>query len=148
MIAIDTNIFAYAAFPQPDPRKTLAVAILTRSSLIDVVVPIQAFVEFGNASLKRRQLTASAAAKRIAEWSATFPAAATRPEHVVQALALVESDQLAYFDALILVVSAGAGATTLISEDMRDGGVHAGVRVINPFNSANTAEIERLLALS
>jgi predicted nucleic acid-binding protein len=50
--------------------------------------------------------------------------------------------KLQYFDALIIAVASRAGARILLSEDMHDGLVVDGLRVVNPFVAGN----ETLLA--
>lgn len=146
MIALDTNILAYAAFAAADMRKDRAIEVVARAAATDGILPTQVLVEFGNASLKRRQISADEAQRRVAEWVAVFRTAETRPSDVLTALELVRTARLAYFDALIIAVAAAAGATALLTEDMQDGAAIAGLRVINPFNSANDAAITALLA--
>lgn len=146
MIALDTNILAYAAFADADPRKAIAVDIVMRAALIDAVLPLQVLIEFGNAALKRRQLPVEAAAQRVGEWSSAFRTVPTRSGDILAALVLVRSARLAYFDALIITVARGAGATTLLSEDMADGEIYDGVRLLNPFNPANETIVAQLLA--
>ena len=145
MIALDTNILAYAAFAATDARKERAIEVVARAAVVDAVLPTQVLVEFGNASLKRQGIARIAAQRRVAEWAAIFRPIPTRPADVLAALDLVQASMVAYFDALIVVIAAAAGATTLLTEDMPDGTRLAGVRIVNPFNPANDAAVAALL---
>lgn len=145
MIAIDTNVFAYAAFTAIDDKQRRARELIARAALIDVVIPAQVFIEFANASLKRGTLSIAIVRLRLAEWAAAFPVAMTRTSDILAALNLVDTARVAYFDALIVAVASAAGATTLFTEDMQDGARVGGVLIINPFEPANNDALAALL---
>lgn len=147
MLAIDTNILAYAAFAGADDRKIVAIEVIAAAALAEAVLPMQVLVEFANASLRRRQLTIAEARRRIEEWAMVFPVAAVRPGDVLAALDLVASRQLSYFDALIIATSRHAGATILVTEDMQDGAEFDGLTILNPFMPANRAALAKRLGL-
>ena len=48
--------------------------------------------------------------------------------------------QLSYWDSAIIEASRAMGCAEVLSEDLGDGQDYAGVRVINPFRSAESAE--------
>jgi len=50
------------------------------------------------------------------------------------------------WDCVVCVASAHAGAKALLTEDMQDGRILDGLRLINPFAPGNTEAIEALLA--
>ena len=146
MIAIDTNVLAYAAFANADARKAIAMQLVVAAAFVDAIIPIQVLIEFANASLRRRQLPVAEVQRRITEWSTVFPVVTSVPEDVIAALVLVENRQLSYFDALIIATSRRAGATTLLTEDMQDGAEIDGLHILNPFAPANRAPVAALLA--
>ena len=49
------------------------------------------------------------------------------------ALGIKERYQLSYWDSAIIAAAMELGCHTLYSEDLNDGQVYAGIRVINPF---------------
>jgi predicted nucleic acid-binding protein len=57
-------------------------------------------------------------------------------EIVVAAVILRRSHALSQWDATILAAAAALGCSTVYSEDMSDGGLYDGVRVINPFRGS------------
>lgn len=146
MLAIDTNVLAYAAFANADERKAIALQVVVGAAFVDTIIPIQVLIEFANASLRRGQLPVAAVQRRISEWSTVFPVVTTQPEDVIAALLLVENQKLSYFDALIIATARRAGATTLLTEDMQDGALIDGLHILNPFVPANRATVAALLA--
>ena len=52
---------------------------------------------------------------------------------VIRASDIAELAQIAFWDALIVASAEQDGATLLYSEDLNDGQVIAGVRVVNPL---------------
>ena len=145
MIAIDTNVLAYAAFAQADDRKAVAVRIIADAALGDAILPMQVLVEFANASLKRSHLSIADTRRRIAEWSMIFPVIATVPDDVRAALDLVAARRMSYFDALIIATARRAGASVLLTEDMHDGLDLDGLTILNPFAAGNAARLVDLL---
>jgi predicted nucleic acid-binding protein len=63
----------------------------------------------------------------------------------IKAADLSETARINFYDALIIVAAAKGGATHILSEDMADGQQLAGVRVVNPFDRRNAAEVAGLL---
>jgi predicted nucleic acid-binding protein len=49
------------------------------------------------------------------------------------AVGLAEQDQLSFWDALVVVAAARAGASLLYTEDLSDGQEILGVQISNPF---------------
>jgi predicted nucleic acid-binding protein len=57
----------------------------------------------------------------------------TTPQTVLRATEVGEAAGIGFWDALIVASAEQAGAGILYSEDLNDGQVIAGVRVVNPF---------------
>jgi predicted nucleic acid-binding protein len=51
----------------------------------------------------------------------------------LRAVELSEASQIDFWDALIVAAAEQSGAETLYSEDLNDGQVIAGVRIVNPL---------------
>jgi predicted nucleic acid-binding protein len=145
VIAIDTNVLAYAAFAQADERKTVAVRIIADAALGDAILPMQVLVEFANAARKRSQLPVADTGQLIAEWSAIFPVIASVPGDVLAALDLVAARRMSYFDALIIATARRAGAGVRLTEDMHDGLDLDGLTILNPFAAGNASRLDDLL---
>lgn len=140
MIALDTNILAYAVTKSdPDGRHEAAIALLEKLASPGAVVPLPVFGEFFNACRKKKLATAEVATSLVEMWIGVFECPAPLAADYVAASRLASEHTLQYFDALILTVARRAGAALLLSEDMHDGLEVEGLRILNPFNPANDA---------
>jgi predicted nucleic acid-binding protein len=71
---------------------------------------------------------------RIAEWMISlFQTVTASADAVRAALRLAASGQASYWDALLLHTAAEAGCAAILTEDLGDQTVVAGLRIINPF---------------
>ena len=135
MTFIDTNILVYAAVPQ-DTIKTRRV----RALLADLrrgetgVLSLQVLREFANALYRKSPLSSSA----IRQWFdafATFPCVGESLEMLRRGMEIKARHGLQYYDALVVAAAESAGCDIIYSEDMADGGVYEGIRVVNPFGA-------------
>ncbi len=148
MIALDTNILVYAvASDDPESRHVQALELVDQLGMADgAVVPIQVIGEFLNVCRRKRPVSFDHAVRRAAQFLNAFDCPQTRPNDLIDAFAVSAQHNVQYFDALIVIVACRTGATTLLSEDMKDGREIEGLRILNPFNPANRADINELLA--
>lgn len=142
MIALDTNIFVYAATHGDDRgRDTVARQLLDWATTGNTIVPLQVFAEYLNVCRTRRLSSTNQAVAVVTDGFKVFRVAETRPTDLLAASNVSARYKLAFFDALICVVAQRAGATILLSEDMHDGLDAGGIRVVNPFVEANRVEL-------
>jgi predicted nucleic acid-binding protein len=69
------------------------------------------------------------------------PTDSTRPE-----TALARAHRLQLWDCVVCAASHEARAQVLLTEDMQDGRILDGLRLMNPFAPANAKSIDELLA--
>lgn len=131
--ALDTNVLLYALSKAPeDARKSEAARRLMRE--VSFGVPLQVLQEFYHASRRKARLRIGA---KVGE--TLIAALLERPlgfmdvDTFRQARALAVASGIGYWDAAVVSVSATMGAPVLYTEDLNDGQVYAGVRVVNPF---------------
>jgi predicted nucleic acid-binding protein len=146
LIALDTNILAYAVTVSDSiGRHEAAIALLKILASLGAIVAFPVFGEFFNACRKKKLATMELAALRAEMWLDLYDCPSPIADDYLQAVRLAGEFNLQYFDALIIVVSARAGATMLLSEDMQDGLEVEGLRVVNPFLVGNEGVIARAL---
>ena len=147
MIALDTNILVYSVASEDHAgRRHSAATLLERLGAVGgAIVPLQVIGELLNVARRKRILATAAAIRRASQFLEAFACPPTGADDLVAAAMLSARYDLQFFDALIVVVASRAGATALLSEDMQDGLQIDGLPVLNPFNPANTAEIDRLV---
>jgi len=130
---LDSNILLYAASKDPaDAEKAARAAELIAE--IDFGVSLQVAQEFyHNARIKARLAITPAQAERIISLLLARPLVTTDAELFAHARQLCERYELRYWDAAIVAAALRLNAPVLYSEDLSDGQIYHGLRVINPF---------------
>jgi predicted nucleic acid-binding protein len=125
---LDSNIVLYAYLD--DPRRQRAQELLAGGPVLSA----QVLNEFVN--VMRRKFHASwvdvdaAVSLIVAAASEVVP---ITPDLTIAALRYARRYQLNFYDALIVAAARVMECSTLYSEDLHDGLVVDGVRVVNPF---------------
>ena len=111
------------------------------------VLTVQNIGEFYAACVRKRHAAPAAAAVRAAGFGDLFATVPAGMDEARTALAEAAAGRFAYWDALLLATLGRAGCSVLLSEDMKDGAMLAGVTVRDPFaGDALPDAIEALLA--
>ena len=132
LVGFDSNILIYTELEARSEKGLHARAVLERLSARGVV-PVQSLLEFVTVVRKRRPERTDAAIAKASVWATVFRTQATSELVMGAASRLVSRHQLQVWDAVILAATHEAGASVLLSEDMQDGAVLGGVRILNPF---------------
>ena len=132
---LDTNILVYCVDSAAGMRRDVARQVVETSLGRDCRLTLQAISEFYAATTRKGMMPRSEAAAQASDWVVLFPALAASPSAVRTALAAAAAGRAAYWDALLLATAAEGGCTVVLTEDMADGAILEGVRVINPFGS-------------
>lgn len=143
MIALDTNILIYSVSSDDQSgRHVKSLDLVEAVAASGGIVPLQVIGEFLNVCRQKKVIALEQTMKRADEFLDGFECPETRGTDLVEAFDLANTKMLQYFDALIITVAKRAGANILLSEDMHDGLEVEGLKIVNPFASAN----ETLLA--
>jgi predicted nucleic acid-binding protein len=145
--ALDTNVLAYTRDDSAPTKQERARDVVARAARCErCLLSIQTVGELYVSLRKRGAVSSLDAALSVRDMVSLFPVVALVPADAEAALVTAAAQQLSYWDGLILATVSRAGCSTLLSEDMQDGGVHLGVIVRNPFAGERLpAEIEALL---
>ena len=134
-VFVDTNVLVYlfdADAPTKQERAREVVSELARNS--SLVVSSQVLSElYVTVTRKLAHPLDPAAALRALADLAVFPVVAIDAALVQRAAVRAVSEQIAYWDALILDAAVEAGAGTVYSEDLQQGRTYQGVTVVDPF---------------
>jgi predicted nucleic acid-binding protein len=133
LVALDTNILAYADRLNDARRAFLAIRMIGAFKVWQIILPTQVLGEFYNIQVRKFGVDAQEARRRVLAWSARFELRAATSELFAEAFDLAASRQLQIWDALVLATAAHAGCKLLLSEDLQDGFVWKGCTVANPF---------------
>jgi predicted nucleic acid-binding protein len=144
---IDTNILVYALDRNAGHRHMLASRIIAQAVLRDCWLTLQSISEFYAAVIRKRLVSRPEAAAQAHDWLDLFRTAPVSADAVRAALASADAGRASYWDALLVATAAEAGCTAILTEDLSDGSILHGVRVLNPFAGTTLApEAESLLA--
>jgi predicted nucleic acid-binding protein len=147
-ITLDTNILVYALDRRAGLRHGLACEIIARAPYIDCWLTLQSISEFYTVVSRKRLASTTEAAAQARDWLAIFPTIAASASAVLMALDAAVGGQASYWDALLVATAAEAGCTVILTEDLGDGSIVHGVRVINPFADGRlAAAAEALLSV-
>jgi predicted nucleic acid-binding protein len=132
MIAVDTNILAYAEGINDEARQAVAKRLLSHIPRDQIVISVQVVGELFNV-LTRRGVPRDEAWHRTSRWRQSLVVQETSLSLMDTALEAAATYRLRIWDALILAAAAEARCDVLLSEDFQDGFAWRGVTVVNPF---------------
>lgn len=143
---LDTNVLVYAIDRAAGARHETAKNVVSRAASGPCCLTLQSISEF-YAVVTRKRMMQPAEASPIAEAMINlFRTTAATAGAVRAALRAAASGRASYWDALLLHTASEAGCSAILTEDLADGTMFAGVRVINPFaGAALSAAAETLL---
>jgi predicted nucleic acid-binding protein len=131
---LDTNILVYAdAGDEPIKQQRALSLISEHRRARSGVISTQVLQEYVNVALRKLGLPAALVRERLSFY-ARFEVVTTTSALIADALDLHVLRGVSFYDALIVQAAIGSGCALLLSEDLQDGAVIAGVRVANPFN--------------
>jgi predicted nucleic acid-binding protein len=145
-VALDSNVLIYAEL-EPESEKGMRSADLILRAARDGVIPVQVLGEYLRFIQRRVPAAFQDAIRQVSIYQAVFLTPPTTVAIIETASALAGTHRPQLWDCVVCAASAQAGAKALLTEDMQDGGILDGVRLINPFAAANTGAIEALLAV-
>lgn len=134
-VALDTNVLAYAEGVNGEDRKAAALRIMNDFTEHELMVPAQALGELFVVLTRKAKRDAADARSAVLGWSDSFALIDTTPEVILEAMEVVTTHRLSFWDSVMLAGAAQAGCRMLLSEDMQDGFTWRGVTVRNPFGT-------------
>ena len=142
--ALDSNVLIYALLEPDSDKGERAVEVIARTAGRGLLA-VQALGEFLWVVRRKRPEWSDRAVARVGFYRRTFKLVETDPDLLLAAHDLSICHQVPFWDAVILKAAARGGATLCLTEDLQDGATLDGVKIVNPFDPANTAELDRLL---
>jgi predicted nucleic acid-binding protein len=130
---VDTNVLVYA-FDTAHPVRRARAAELLEQLAGSFALSTQVLGEFY--VTVTRKLASPLSHEEAAEAVAALVPRTTisiEPALVQAAIRTSVATQISYWDALIVEAAASAGCERVLTEDLNDGQVIAGVRIENPF---------------
>jgi len=127
---LDTNVLIYA-YSATEPRKRDLARKLKDESPCSVST--QVIHEFIAVAWRKVGIPLDDVRAIVQKLYETIPIVDTGKTVILRALSLAMKTGYSYWDCLILAAALEAGCPILYSEDMQDGQVIEGLRIVNPF---------------
>ena len=137
---LDTNILIYSIDATAGTSNETAVLIVERAVGLASCLTLQSVSEFFAAVTRKGRLSRVRAADMARTWLNMFPIVCASADAVAVALEHVVAGRTSYWDGLLIATAAEAGCSAILTDDMADGTVLSGVRVINPFTSIGISD--------
>jgi predicted nucleic acid-binding protein len=137
---LDTNILVYLFDTDAPEKKATVAGLFEREGASGLLIlSTQVLQEFYVVVTRKlaRPLSPETAEQAVRDF-ATLPVRQVTSAHLLSAIRRSIQSRLSFWDALVVETAVDAGATVLLSEDLQDGQVFEGVRVVNPFGSVST----------
>lgn len=141
---IDTNILVYAE-GGGDERRVSQVINLISEFGSSLVVPALALGELYRVLTRKLKYKPETARTRVNAWSRSYEIADIAATTMTVAVEVAVRHRIHIWDAVIIAVARETGCGALLSEDMQANFRWEGVRIINPFTTAEE-EIGRLFS--
>jgi predicted nucleic acid-binding protein len=148
LIALDTNILAYAEGINDANRQKTTIEILRLIPRDNIIVPVQCLGELFNVMATKAKRKPDEIHGSIIQWEKTYKTANSTFSALFNASILVERHKFQIWDALILAVAAENRCSFLLSEDMQHGYTYADTTIINPYSLHEKELLHRLAAPS
>jgi predicted nucleic acid-binding protein len=131
----DTNILIYAVDHTDPIKRRKAGELLEREARAgNAIISTQVLQEFYSAStLKLKRPLNKLVAEEIVEELMTLPVKQVDTSIIQAAIKRNQTDQVSFWDALIIETALRAGARILWSEDMQHAREIDGLKIQNPF---------------
>lgn len=133
LVAIDTNILAYAEGAGDESRRARSVAMLARLPEAAVIIPVQVLGELYRVLVGKLRQPPAHAREVLLHWSDAYAVRDSTWGALQSAFDLAAAHGLTIWDSLILSVAADQRCRVLLSEDMQHGFTWRGTTVVNPF---------------
>lgn len=134
-VFFDTNILLYAHDGR-DPKKQRRALDLILAHGNNIVISTQVLQEFFVGATGKLGIPDLETKEIIGAWS-RFEVIGIDSKRINEAIDIRILNRISFWDALILSAASSANCTTLLTEDLNDGQIIAGVRVSNPFTGRN-----------
>ena len=134
---IDSNVFIYAADSKSRMKRTIARELISKAVASgECKINVQVLNEFSSVARRKLGLTVD----EIKAYLQMFRALTVLPlsEGVTEkGLDVMQRYGIQFYDSLLLVSAAESGCSEFISEDLNDGQIYCGMKVVNPFKGVS-----------
>ena len=130
----DTNVLVYAQDDSNPEKQRIAIELITHALEVnhDGCISTQVLQEFCNTMCKKTRRTKEEIDGMLDGFRELLKTDVT-VDLVRRALDVKDEYGIQYYDALIVSAAERLGCSEIVSEDLNDGQLYRGMKVINPF---------------
>ena len=133
LVFLDSNILVYADDESAGPKRVTARTLVKKHvGNGTAVVSLQVLQEYFAVATRKLGIAAEFAQERI-QLLSEGRVVCFEARDVIAAIELHRLTRISFWDALIVHAARAAGAAVLYTEDLRHGGLVAGVQIVDPF---------------
>lgn len=145
LVALDTNIMAYAEGVGDAPRCEQAIRLIEQLPENLVLLPAQTLGELFRILTGKAKREPGLSRMAIMAWADSFIIGDSTWSAFQAAMDLVVDHRFQVWDALIMAVAAENHCRMLLSEDLQNNFIWRGVTVVNPFESPASPLLDNVL---
>lgn len=133
-VFFDSNILVYFA-DGADPKKQQIAEKLIKKAVINDngVISTQSLQEFFAATTRKLLCTKEKAKEYVENFSDSFTVEQVSVPLILKAINISIKNQFSFWDSLILSAASQSGCIICYSEDLSNGQIIEGVKIVNPF---------------
>lgn len=133
-VFFDSNILIYVVDDRDLTKQNKAIEIITKS--IDSengIISTQSLQEFYNATTRKLLCTPEKAKEYAKNFASSFDVQQISPDMIYNAIDISIANKISFWDSLIVSAAQDSGCVIIYSEDLNDGQIINGVKILNPF---------------
>ena len=135
-IFFDTNILVYSVDENDLQKKEIASQLLTDASSSKTgIISTQSLQEFYNVAVKKLKLSKQIAKEYVELFSNQLTVRQVTVSLILNAIDISIKNKLSFWDSLILSSANDNGCIIVYSEDLNNGQIVGGTKILNPFTS-------------
>ena len=135
-IFFDTNILVYSVDENDLQKKEIASQLLTDASSSKTgIISTQSLQEFYNVAVKKLKLSKQIAKEYVELFSSQLTVRQVTVPLILNAIDMSIKNKLSFWDSLILSSANDNGCIIVYSEDLNNGQIVGGTKILNPFTS-------------
>ena len=147
LVALDTNILAYAEGVGDALRCEHAIRLIEQLPVNLVLLPAQTLGELFRVLTGKAKRDPGLSRMAIMAWADSFIIGDSSWSAFQAAMDLAVDHRFQVWDALIIAVAAENHCRLLLSEDLQNGFIWRGVTVVNPFASPISPLLDNILQI-
>ena len=130
---IDTNVLIYFVDGRNQAKQSIARTVIADAiGNPEYVMSLQVLNEFANVSLKKLGMTEDEVRQYIEAFQ-RMRIVFQQSGWTVRALEIRKQYGLQFYDSLLLAAAEASGCDEFWTEDLNDGQMYCGIKVVNPF---------------